>query len=219
MGKIAITGAHNPLGQEVVKWVEMNGYSTVLIDYTDTGSKSSDSQTHIVDIANDYDGTVKAFTGCDAVIHLAATHLEAILVPVLIGKPGSVVHMNNVQAAFNCFRACGELGIKRICHASSFNAIGLAYTNQFKYFPIDEEHPIIPTDAYTLAQLEVEVQARAFVTWFPATRIACLRVHALGSKNDFRTRYSKRGEPSGVMNLWSGAHPTAGCQSVFVVSE
>lgn len=39
------------------------------------------------------------------------------------------VHSNNVNSAFNGFRAAGELGIKRICYASSVNAIGLAYTN------------------------------------------------------------------------------------------
>lgn len=45
---------------------------------------------------------------------------------------------NNVNGAFNAFRAAAELKIKRVCYASSVNAIGLAYANQplkFDYFP------------------------------------------------------------------------------------
>jgi nucleoside-diphosphate-sugar epimerase len=75
------------------------------------------------DVANSYDDTLQAFKGCDAIVHLAA-------IPNPVGKEDWKVHSNNVNSAFNGFRAAGELGIKRFCYASSVNAIGLAYANQ-----------------------------------------------------------------------------------------
>ncbi|KAL5385870.1 hypothetical protein PMIN02_008700 [Paraphaeosphaeria minitans] len=67
---------------------------------------------------------------------------------------------NNVQSAFNGFHACRELGIKKICYSYWVNATGLAYADQplrFKYFPIAENYPPNPTDAYALAKIEVEM--------------------------------------------------------------
>lgn len=95
---------------------------------------------------------MKAFEGCDAVIHLGA-------IPNPVGKDDWKVYSNNVNSAFNGFHAAGKLGIKRLCYASSVNAIGLAYSKQplhFDYFPIDEDAPQRPTDAYALAKEEAE---------------------------------------------------------------
>lgn len=137
--KIAITGARGTVGQKVVQICAKEGHETVQINRTDQeydGTPKSEMRT--ADVASDYDATVKAFKDCDAVIYLAA-------IPNPVDKPDWQVHQNNVQSAFNGFRACGELGIKKICYASSVNAIGLAYANQplkFDYFPIDEEYPV-----------------------------------------------------------------------------
>ena len=111
------------------------------------------------------------------------------------------MHSNNVNSAFNGFRACGELGIKNICYASSVNAIGLAYANQplkFKYFPIDEEYPVNPTDSYALAKHEAEVQARAFVNWFPGMKIALMRIHEVAPKKDVEYEHKENWQESAV---------------------
>ena len=83
------------------------------------------------DTAKDYEATLKAFKGCDAVIHLAA-------IPDPVDKDDYMVHNTNVSSAFIALRACAELKINRISFASSVNAIGLAYSeqpNHFDYFP------------------------------------------------------------------------------------
>jgi nucleoside-diphosphate-sugar epimerase len=171
--KIAITGARGTVGREVVKVCAKAGHSTVQINRTDQeydGTPNSEMRT--ADTSSSYDDTVQAFQGCDAVIHLAA-------IPDPVGKPDWQVHQNNVASAFNGSRACGELGIKKICYASSVNAIGLAYASQpleFPYFPIDEDYPLNPTDAYALAKIEAETQARSFANWFPGGP----RLHACG---------------------------------------
>lgn len=60
---------------------EKAGYSTVQVNRTDeenNGFKNTEMRT--ADVASDYDATVNAFNGCDAVIHLAA-------IPNPVGTP------------------------------------------------------------------------------------------------------------------------------------
>ncbi|KAJ9481588.1 hypothetical protein VN97_g11883 [Penicillium thymicola] len=106
--KIAITGARGTVGRTLVKVCSDAGHSTVQIDRTPQeydGTPNSEMRT--ADVANDYDATLKAFTGCDALIHLAA-------IPDPVGKEDWKVHNNNVNSAFNGFHAACELDIRRV---------------------------------------------------------------------------------------------------------
>lgn len=201
--KIAITGARGTVGQEVVKLCARAGYSTVQVNRTDEQNNGFDNtEMRTADAASDYDTTLNAFKGCDAVIHLAA-------IPNPVGTPDHKVHSNNVNSAFNGFRACGELGIKKICYASSVNAIGLAYANQplkFPYFPIDEDYPVHPTDSYALAKHEAETQARAFVNWFPGTKIALMRIHEVATRKEVQSEHEENWKDAAVGALESSSH-------------
>ncbi|KAI1141454.1 putative UDP-galactose 4-epimerase [Hypoxylon sp. FL0543] len=205
--KIAITGARGTVGREVVKLCSQEGHATVQINRTETehdGTPNSEMRT--ADASSDYDATLKAFEGCDAVIHLAA-------IPDPVGKPDHVVHNNNTNSAFNGLRAAAELGIRRFCYASSVNAIGLAYASQplkFPYFPIDEEaYPTDPTDAYALAKKEAEVAAKAFARWFPFMRIACLRIHEVAGRKPVHDEHIENWQDAGVKQLWGWVSPVA----------
>lgn len=122
--KIAITGARGTVGREVVKLAAKHGHHTIQINRTPQDpDDTSNTEMRTADTSSSYADTVKAFKGADAIIHFAA-------IPNPVDKLDSLVHSNNVNSAFNGFRAAGELGIKRICCASSVNAIGLAYANQ-----------------------------------------------------------------------------------------
>jgi len=204
--KIAITGARGTVGREVVKVCSAAGHSTVQVNRTEQeydGTPNSEMRT--ADTATSYDDTCKAFQGCNAIIHLAA-------IPDPVDKDDWKVHSNNVNSAFNGFRAAAELGIKRFCYASSVNAIGLAYANQpleFEYFPIDEQAPQNPTDAYALAKQEAEVQARAFANWFPGLNIACMRIHEVAPLKDVQKEHKEDWENLAVRQLWGWVNPTA----------
>ncbi|RYP88168.1 hypothetical protein DL770_004673 [Monosporascus sp. CRB-9-2] len=204
--KIAITGARGTVGKEVVKLAAKEGHSTVQVNRTEEPDDGTPNSTLVVaDVAADYDAVVEAFRGCDAVIHLAA-------IPDPVGKPDHVVHANNVNSAFNGLRAAGELGIKRFCYASSVNAIGLAYANQplrFPYFPIDEDYPPDPTDAYALAKREAEVAAAAMANWFPGMRIACLRIHEVEQRGPVKQEHAENWKDAAVKQLWGWVSPAA----------
>lgn len=206
--KIAITGARGTVGREVVKLCAEQGHATVQINRSETepdGTTPADTEMRTADVAGDYEATLAAFRGCDAVVHLAA-------IPDPVGKADHVVHNNNVAAAFNGFRAAAELGIRRVCYASSVNAVGLAYSNRplaFDYFPLDEAYPQRPTDAYALAKQEAETAAHAFADWFPGMKIACLRIHEVAPKQDVLQEHKDDWENAAVRQLWSWVSPAA----------
>jgi len=206
MMKIAITGARGTVGQEVVKICAKAGHHTVQINRTKQEKDDTpNTEMRTADAAGDYDATLAAFKGCDAVIHLAA-------IPNPVDKDDWKVHGNNVNAAFNGFRAAAELGITRFCYASSVNAIGLAYANQplrFDYFPIDEDYPQNPTDAYALAKQEAEIQAKAFTNWFPKMNISVLRIHEVAPLKDVQKEHEGDWVNAGVRQLWSWVNPEA----------
>lgn len=214
--KIAITGAKGIVGSAVVKHCADQGHETVQIDISEIEDKTTPkSVTKVADTAGDYEGFLNALKGCDALIHLAA-------IPNPVNKSDAVVHSNNVNSAFNGFHAAGELGIKRVCYASSVNAIGLAYANQplhFEYFPIDEETTPAPTDAYALAKSESELQAKSFVKWFPGMKIACMRFHEVATREDVNKHHASDWDGAGVKQLWGWVRPEATARACLLALE
>jgi len=214
--KIAITGARGSVGRAVVKYCADAGHETVQINRSEQeydGTRNSEMR--IADAAKSYEDTVEAFKDCDAVIHLAA-------VPDPVDKDDYYTHSNNVNSAFNGMRAAAEVGIKRFCYASSVNAIGLAYANQplhFEYFPLDEEAPQNPTDAYALAKQEAEIQAKAFANWFPGLNIVCLRLHEVLPKKEVAQKHADAWEEKGVKQLWGWVSPTATARACLMAVE
>jgi nucleoside-diphosphate-sugar epimerase len=214
--KIAITGAKGTVGKAVVRHCAQKGYKTVQIDISKfENDDTPNSETRVADTADDYDSVVTAFQGCDAVIHLAA-------IPNPVNKKDSVVHSNNVNSAFNGFRAAGELGIKRICYASSVNAIGLSFSNQprkFPYFPIDEDYVPAPTDSYALAKSEAELQAKSFVNWYPGMKIACMRFHEVATRENVNKHHASDWEGAGIDQLWGWVRPEATARACLLAVE
>ncbi|KAL2841871.1 hypothetical protein BJY01DRAFT_256921 [Aspergillus pseudoustus] len=214
--KIAITGARGTVGKKAVQACAAAGHHTVQVNRSAQeydGTQNSEMRT--ADVANDYDATVEAFRACDALIHLAA-------IPDPVDKSDWTVHNNNVNSAFNGFRAAADLGIKRVCYASSVNAVGLAYANRplhFDYFPLDEDAPQRPTDAYALAKEEAECQARSFAEWFPGMNIACLRIHEVAPLKDVQKEHSEDWEASAVRQLWGWVHPEAVARACLLAVE
>lgn len=62
----------------------------------------------------------------------------------------------------------------------SINAIGGCYneeTPKFRYFPLDEDHPSLAEDAYSLSKHIAEIQADCIARTNPNMSIATLRFH------------------------------------------
>jgi UDP-glucose 4-epimerase len=157
--KVAITGAAGGVGGAVVDLARAEGHEVVALDRPD------------LDVTV-YDQLAAAVEGCDALVHLAAH-------PEPLGRPDHEVHHNNVTASYNALRVAAQLGIDRVCLASSVNAIGGGYSRRarFDYFPLDESHPSYNEDPYSLSKWIAEAQAASIARRFPHMSVASLRLH------------------------------------------
>jgi nucleoside-diphosphate-sugar epimerase len=108
-----------------------------------------------------------AFTGQDAVIHLAGYDDG--------DGPGEQAYIStNVQGAWNVFQAAEDAGVKHLVVASSTAALGLSYDRAPDYLPVDEAHPLHITGTYGLGKQLIETMARHYVAR-GSLRIICLR--------------------------------------------
>ena len=141
---VAVTGASGRVGKPTVKELLAQGYEVRCLDRVPPVDRGCPF--FHVDLT-DYGHVVGALQGCDAVIHLGA-------VPSPWGWPAHVVYANNIVSNYNVLEAAVVLGIKKVCLASSVNAIGLAYSRDptYDYFPIDEKHATRAEDCYSLSK-------------------------------------------------------------------
>ena len=196
--RIAITGSSGRVGSAIVEMALADGHSLVCLDRVAPakGAERPNVSFVLADVA-DYDAFEKAMRGCDALIHMAA-----------IASPGHhpdhVVHNNHVVGSYNALRAAAEVGIKRVCQASSINAIGSAYSRmpRYDYFPVDELHPTYNEDPYSLSKWICELQAESIVRRYEDMTIASLRFHGVVPDRD---TYAQRGKSRGPVlskHLW-----------------
>ena len=127
--KIGLTGGSGSIGTAIIEQALARGDHIVSIDRS-APATPRDGVEHVRADVADYDTLLTAFAGCDAVIHMAA-------IPYPFRDPDHIVHNNNVVGSYNVMRAAIEVGIRRICQASSVNAVGLSYSREaaFRLFP------------------------------------------------------------------------------------
>lgn len=197
--KIALTGGSGGIGRAIIPMALEPGHRVVSIDRV---RPTAELPAHVTfaeaDIA-DYDALLAAFQGCDAVIHMAA-------IPSPGRLPDHVVHNNNVVGSYNVLRAAAELGLPRVCQASSVNATGLAYSRwpRFDYFPLDEQHPTYNEDPYSLSKWICEQQGDSFARRYDNMVIASLRFHWVVPERATAVRARGYTEtPAVSKNLWA----------------
>lgn len=194
--RIAVTGAGGRLGQALVPVALARGHEVVAIDRAPVPDHLPDGLSGRRADVTDYPGLEWAVAGCDALVNLAAYTTPA-------AEPEPLVHHNNVMASYNALRAAEVNGIRRVCVASSVNAIGGVYSAEprYDYFPVDEQHPCYPEDSYSLSKRIAEAQAAAFARRVPGMSIGCLRLHALRDREEMAARLPRRAD-AGRKDLW-----------------
>ena len=231
--RVAVTGAAGRVGRGVLDLFCGQGKTVVAIDsVAPPGHLSSDhfgtGQVGAGQVVagqvvwaradmKDFDAVVKALDGCDGLVHLAAVARPGIL-------EDSVVHANNVVASYNALRAAAEVGITRICQASSVNAIGCAWSRspRYDYFPLDESHRCYAEDPYSLSKWICEQQADAIARRYSSLSIASFRFHlVVPGRKEAVAVYN--GAPGDVVikNLWgyTSLAATAGACSLALEGD
>jgi nucleoside-diphosphate-sugar epimerase len=213
--RVAVTGAAGRIGHEVLDLLGRKGTAVVGIDSVTPSAGGADHVVWAQTDMTDYAAVVKAFDGCDGLVHMAA-----------IARPGvledSVVHANNVVGSYNALRAAAEVGINRICQASSINAIGGAWSRspRYDYFPLDEGHPTYAEDPYSLSKWICEQQADAIARRYSSLGIASFRYHMVVPERD-RALAAYSGAPDGVArkNLWGYTSVAAAAGACWLALE
>lgn len=148
--QILLTGGSGSVGKSVVDRLVKHGYSVRVIgrrpDITFEGAEYQ-----VCDIT-DYPRLREVIRGCHAVVHLAALPNPAM------GTPEEIFRANG-QGTFSVFQAAAEEGIGRVVQASSINATGQFYAIKpasIHYLPIDENHPLFSSDAYSFSKHIIE---------------------------------------------------------------
>jgi UDP-glucose 4-epimerase len=193
--KIAITGGNGRFGRVVMRHLKQRGHDLLNIDRVTSDALDPTIPFIGLDLA-DLSALTRAFEGCEAVIHLAA-------IPSPRDFPAPEVYINNTVTSYNALYACAQLGIRKVCLASSINAIGGAYsrTARYDYFPVDEAHPSYNEDAYSLSKWVLEAQADSFARLHEDMTISSLRFHGIApAKYDGSARFEMR--PM-VNHLWA----------------
>jgi len=169
---IAVTGSSGRLGKAVIHDLMENGHDVRPIDLRPAGDPGS-PLTHLADLTRPAD-LVPLFQGADAICHLG-NHPGIEQFPLTAGLA------NNVAATHGVFEAAEKAGVKRIIYASSIQAYGIVTSNEQtkpmppQYLPVDEQHPLLPRDAYPLSKAMGEWIADSFQRRRPELTIFSLR--------------------------------------------
>jgi nucleoside-diphosphate-sugar epimerase len=151
--KLVCTGGSGRLGRYVVSLLRDTCRVTVLDAAPPPGSEPF-VKADVTDIAT----LRRAFAGQDAVVHLAA-------IPNPRTAPPEVTFRSNVEGTFAVLQAAEEAGVRRVVVASSDSVVGFHYNPpdwKPQYLPIDEGHPLRPSEFYSLSKQVTETICRSY---------------------------------------------------------
>lgn len=152
MSRIVVTGGAGRLGRSLVAGLIGHGHEVLSFDRAVSDSvELVDAQQRAIDLT-DTDATFSALqeSSADAVIHLAA-----IAVP--FSAPEDVILRTNAALAISVLGGAARAGIGRVVAASSPTVLGYGATGWLPdRFPLDEQTPMKPSNAYALSKLLIE---------------------------------------------------------------
>jgi UDP-glucose 4-epimerase len=132
MMRIVVTGGAGRIGRWVVRELLSRGHEVTIYDRVPPTEQPAGVRYKLGE-CEDLGGVYDVLRGHDAVIHLAAIPSNQV-------HPYPTVFRTNVISTYHVGEAAGRLGLRTLVAASSINAI-------------DEEHPRLPQDAYSLTKL------------------------------------------------------------------
>ena len=148
--KLLITGGAGYIGSHVVLAGLEKGYDITIFDDLSTGFKNNISKDtkFVKGSTQSKSDLIKLFSSnnYDGVIHLAASKAagESMLKPIKYSE-------NNIIGGINLINACNDNNIDIIVFSSSAAVYGKP-----EYYPIDEMHPLKPTNFYGYTKLVIE---------------------------------------------------------------
>ena len=153
MRNVIVTGGSGGSGGFVVGELVDRGYVVRVVDLVEPSDRSLDFVR--VDLT-DYNAVRRAFEGFDAVVHFAADPEPDFDLAAGAGK-----FRNNTLATYNVFNVAAAIEMKKVVWASSETVLGFPFEVAApSYFPVDDDHPLIPQNSYAISKVLCEQLAR-----------------------------------------------------------
>ena len=147
--RIAVTGELGRLGRYVVR--ELAEHTVRVLDIGPPG------ECHQADL-RDRDALRAGLRDVEVVVHLGGIDRS-------VATDDAMTMQVNAMGTWNLLEASLQTGVRRVIHCSSSSVLGLDNSNPDMppcYLPIDEAHPLRPTDAYGLSKQCGERIAESF---------------------------------------------------------
>src|SRR5215469_13395460 len=131
---VAVTGGSGRLGRYVVSALAEHTVRVLDIEQADL---------------RDIDALRVGLSEAEVVVHLGGIDRS-------VATDDAMTMQVNAMGTWNLFEASRQVGVRRVVQCSSSSVLGLDHSNPTMppcYLPIDEAHPLRPTDAYGLSKL------------------------------------------------------------------
>ncbi|MDR2133537.1 MAG: NAD(P)-dependent oxidoreductase [Treponema sp.] len=187
---ILVTGGSGRVGNYVTTYLKDNGYNVANFDYLPPKPDSLAAKAGIPFILGNLTNLgdcmrAISFAQADAVVHLAAIPFNTDLVPPFAGNWSKLTDGArfvqrlpwaqhewdtmeiNTMGSFFIVDAMRRLGVKQLIAASSYFVLGIGFrlsgtSFQPSYLPMDEDHPLLPEDTYSLSKVLGEEIYKSF---------------------------------------------------------
>jgi nucleoside-diphosphate-sugar epimerase len=197
--RVVVTGGRGLIGRHAVDELVGAGHDVISIarpaDASVEGLRTA--QRELVGDAAEPELLRSAMAGADAVVHLAA-------IPAPVGHTAVELVAANTLTTMSVLEAAGESGVRGAVIASSVSILGMAWSAERMpplRLPVDEDHPLRPTEGYALSKECDEACARmAALRWglpvvalrFPFTQTAdAIRARAADDSDAGRLALAK----------------------------
>ena len=175
--KILVTGGAGYIGGITARLLANNNHEVIVFDNLSVGSKVQTDflklPLSVGDLKN-YADIEKALEGVESVIHFAA-RTEAGLSP---NEPVSFFE-NNVTGSLNLLKAMAARNVDKLIFSSSSEVYG-----ESEYLPLDEKHPLKPTNPYGWSKLMTEQMLPWFEKKYGLSSVALRYFNAGGAALD-----------------------------------
>ncbi|MEM7251382.1 MAG: NAD(P)-dependent oxidoreductase [Pseudomonadota bacterium] len=197
--KVLVTGAGGLLGRYVVN--ELKSHASI----TGLDIQDGEAVQHRGTI-EDYELVARACNGQDAVVHVAAR-------PNIWSGSGSEIVQTNVTGTWNILEAAERAGVRRVIITSSDSVVGYTVLEGAMippdYLPVDDAHPLRPTDPYALSKLLGERMAQSYVMRGRLEVLVIRPVYVLYPEFEVEVR-ARAADPEGYVGPAAGGRQPAG---------
>ena len=198
---ILVTGGSGRLGNFVCPYLKSKGYNVASFDVVPTPAGSANDVENIPFVQGELTNLgdcmrAISFAQADVIVHLAAIPHNVDLQPpfkdggynmqITDGarfrqsmREDATMHINTM-GSFYIMDAARRMNVKHVVAACSYFVLGIGFrlsgtSYQPEYLPMDENHPLLPEDSYSLSKVLGEEIYKSFVRAYDM-RVVALRL-------------------------------------------